>query len=369
MAGNSRRRGAVRKPGSKKGATGGSGGKGRRGLQGRGPTPKATDRTGHPAAARKAAAERRAEAAPRRRGAGAERPAAREIVAGRNAVVELMEAHAPVERLYYAADPASDERLARAVELAGVRDVPLREATRSELDELADGAVHRGVPAQIPPYRHAQPGDLLVGAAGGRAAPPPGAARPGLDELAAGAVHQGVLAQIPPYRYAQPGDLLDRAAERGEVPLIVVLDGITDPHNLGAVLRSAGAFGAHGVVVAQRRAAGVSAAVWKVSAGAAARVPVARATNLVRALQDYKKAGCFVAGLAGDGEGPVAELQLATEPLVVVIGSEDRGLSRLVRETCDTVVNIPLTGVESLNAAVAAGIGLYQVAELRRTGH
>jgi|SRR5690625_4408652 len=322
MAGNSRRRGAVRKPGSKKGATGGSGGKGRRGLQGRGPTPKATDRTGHPAAARKAAAERRAEAAPRRRGAGAERPAAREIVAGRNAVVELMEAHAPVERLYYAADPASDERLARAVELAGVRDVPLREATRSELDELADGAVH-----------------------------------------------QGVLAQIPPYRYAQPGDLLDRAAERGEVPLIVVLDGITDPHNLGAVLRSAGAFGAHGVVVAQRRAAGVSAAVWKVSAGAAARVPVARATNLVRALQDYKKAGCFVAGLAGDGEGPVAELQLATEPLVVVIGSEDRGLSRLVRETCDTVVNIPLTGVESLNAAVAAGIGLYQVAELRRTGH
>ncbi|HLS48480.1 MAG TPA: 23S rRNA (guanosine(2251)-2'-O)-methyltransferase RlmB [Actinomycetaceae bacterium] len=322
MAGNSRRRGAVRKPGSKKGATGGSGGKGRRGLQGRGPTPKATDRTGHPAAARKAAAERRAEAAPRRRGAGAERPAAREIVAGRNAVVELMEAHAPVERLYYAADPASDERLARAVELAGVRDVPLREATRSELDELADGAVH-----------------------------------------------QGVLAQIPPYRYAQPGDLLDRAAERGEVPLIVVLDGITDPHNLGAVLRSAGAFGAHGVVVAQRRAAGVSAAVWKVSAGAAARVPVARATNLVRALQDYKKAGCFVAGLAGDGEGPVAELQLATEPLVVVIGSEDRGLSRLVRETCDTVVNIPITGVESLNAAVAAGIGLYQVAELRRTGH
>src|SRR5690625_1065247 len=320
MAGNSRRRGAVRKPGSKKGATGGSGGKGRRGLQGRGPTPKATDRTGHPAAARKAAAERRAEAAPRRRGAGAERPAAREIVAGRNAVVELMEAHAPVERLYYAADPASDERLARAVELAGVRDVPLREATRSELDELADGAVH-----------------------------------------------QGVLAQIPPYRYAQPGDLLDRAAERGEVPLIVVLDGITDPHNLGAVLRSAGAFGAHGVVVAQRRAAGVSAAVWKVSAGAAARVPVARATNLVRALQDYKKAGCFVAGLAGDGEGPVAELQLATEPLVVVIGSEDRGLSRLVRETCDTVVNIPITGVESLNAAVAAGIGLYQVAELRRT--
>src|SRR5690625_3936358 len=322
MAGNSRRRGAVRKPGSKKGATGGSGGKGRRGLQGRGPTPKATDRTGHPAAARKAAAERRAEAAPRRRGPGTERPPAREIVAGRNAVVELMEAHAPVERLYYAADPASDERLARAVELAGVRDVPLREATRSELDELADGAVH-----------------------------------------------QGVLAQIPPYRYAQPGDLLDRAAERGEVPLIVVLDGITDPHNLGAVLRSAGAFGAHGVVVAQRRAAGVSAAVWKVSAGAAARVPVARATNLVRALQDYKKAGCFVAGLAGDGEGPVAELQLATEPLVVVIGSEDRGLSRLVRETCDTVVNIPITRAETLNAAVAAGIGLYPVAELRRTGH
>src|SRR5690625_1009367 len=306
MAGNSRRRGAVRKPGSKKGATGGSGGKGRRGLQGRGPTPKATDRTGHPAAARKAAAERRAEAAPRRRGAGAERPAAREIVAGRNAVVELMEAHAPVERLYYAADPASDERLARAVELAGVRDVPLREATRSELDELADGAVH-----------------------------------------------QGVLAQIPPYRYAQPGDLLDRAAERGEVPLIVVLDGITDPRNLGAVLRSAGAFGAHGVVVPERRAAGVSAAAWKVSAGAAARVPVARATNLVRALQDYREAGCFVVGLAAGGAIEVADLQVAVDPLVVVVGSEGKGLSRLVRETCDIIASIPIAAsTESLNAGV-----------------
>jgi len=319
MAGNSRRRGAVRKPGSKKGATAGSGGKGRRSLQGRGPTPKAVERTGHPAAARKAAAERRAEAAPRRRVPPAPAGADREVVAGRNAVLELLTTGAPVAELHFAVDPASDHRLTQALELAAARDIPLREGSRAELDQLSGGAVH-----------------------------------------------QGVLARVPPYEYAQPADLLTRATERGEVPLIVLLDGITDPHNLGAVLRSAAAFGAHGVVVGQRRAAGMSAAVWKVSAGAAARVPVARATNLVRALQEYQRAGCFVVGLAGDGEVPVGQVQVATEPLVVVIGAEDKGLSRLVRETCDVVAHIPISAVESLNAAVAAGIALYQVAEHRR---
>src|SRR5699024_10715491 len=132
--------------------------------------------------------------------------------------------------------------------------------------------------------------------------------------------------------------------------------------NLGAVLRSAGAFGADGVVLPERRSAGVSSTVWKVSAGAAARVPVARETNLTRALTEAKKAGLFVVGLDGEGTTSVRDLELATEGLVLVTGSEGKGLSRLVRETCDVVASIPIgADVESLNAAVATGIALYEV--------
>jgi 23S rRNA (guanosine2251-2'-O)-methyltransferase len=146
----------------------------------------------------------------------------------------------------------------------------------------------------------------------------------------------------------------------------VALDGVTDPRNLGAVVRSAAAFGGHGIVIPERRAAGMTAAAWKVSAGAAARIPVARATNLTRTLEDYQQAGCFVAGLDADGSLDLADLEAATEPLVIVVGSEGRGLSRLVRQTCDVVVSIPMAGVtESLNAGVATGIALYEVAQRR----
>ncbi|MBE9940212.1 23S rRNA (guanosine(2251)-2'-O)-methyltransferase RlmB, partial [Cellulosimicrobium cellulans] len=191
--------------------------------------------------------------------------------------------------------------------------------------------------------------------------------KPELDRLTDGAVHQGVAIKVPPYEYADVDDLLDAAEESGRPPLVVALDGVTDPRNLGAVLRSAGAFGAHGVLVPERRAAGVTASAWKVSAGAAARVPVARATNLVRALGELKKAGCFVVGLDAGGTTAIGDLELATEPLVVVAGSEGKGLSRLVREACDVVASIPIgSDTESLNAAVATGISLYEVARLRR---
>src|SRR5699024_508731 len=170
---------------------------------------------------------------------------------------------------------------------------------------------------------------------------------------------QGVPTQVPPYAYADDEDLLDIAAAAGQAPLIVALDGVTDPRNLGAVLRSAGAFGAHGVLVPERRAAGVTTAAWKVSAGAAARVPVARATNLVRALGELRDAGCFIVGLDAGGSVSVADLHLAKDPVVLVVGSEGKGLGRLVRENCDIVASIPISSsVESLNAGVAAGIGL-----------
>lgn len=324
MAGNSQRRGAKRNPGSKKGQTVGSGGQRRKGLQGKGPTPKATDRPSH-------AAHRRARSAAKRAGGAtggsrATRPSAREggtgpeWVGGRNPVVEALRAGVPATALWVAERIDSDDRVRESMKLAGQHGIALMEASRTELDRVAGGSHH-----------------------------------------------QGVVLQVPAYDYVHPDDLLARAHVAGEAPLFVALDGVTDPRNLGAVLRSAAAFGAHGVVVPSRRAAGVTATAWKVSAGAAARVPVARATNLTRALEAYRDAGLYVVGLDGEATDELSDVDLLGEPVVLVVGSEGKGLSRLVRETCDAVVAIPIrSSAESLNAAVAAGIALYEVARSRR---
>lgn len=310
MAGNSRRHGARRRVGTKKGQVVGSGGQRRRGLRGRGPTPRAEDRTGHPAARRTPRPDARSSYA----GGGRS-----ELVAGRNAVVEALQAGIPVAQMYVAERIDHDERVRTALKLAADRGVPLLEAPRSELDRIT-----------------------------------------------AGAVHQGLALEIPPFTYAHPADLLERAAERGELALVVALDGVTDPRNLGAIIRSAAAFGAHGVLIPQRRSAGLTAGAWKASAGAAARLPVARAANLTQALQSYRNSGVFVAGLAADGEIDLADLEVADMPLAVVVGSEAKGLSRLVAATCDLRVRIPMAvGTESLNASVAAGIALYEIARRR----
>jgi 23S rRNA (guanosine2251-2'-O)-methyltransferase len=191
--------------------------------------------------------------------------------------------------------------------------------------------------------------------------------KPELDRLAVGAHHQGIALAVAPYDYTHPEDLLRRILDGPATPLVVALDGVTDPHNLGAVARSAAAFGAQGLLLGERRSAGVTAAAWKASAGTLARLPVARATNLVRALREYAAAGLMVAGLDGEGEVDLADLELASSPLVLVVGAEGRGLTRLVRESCDVVVRIPLVGdVESLNVSVAAGIALAHVAARRR---
>ena len=185
--------------------------------------------------------------------------------------------------------------------------------------------------------------------------------------MTGGAVHQGTAARVPAYAYAHPDDLIAAAHDAGEQPLVVALDGVTDPRNLGAVVRSAAGFGAHGVVVPERRSAGMTAGAWKTSAGAAARVPVARATNLVRQLAAYQQAGLMVAGLAADGELAIDELAVADGPLVLVVGGEGDGMHRLVREACDVTVSIPMaSAVESLNAGVAAGVALYEIARRRR---
>lgn len=327
MAGNSQRRGATRKAGSKKVAQAGTGGKGRKALEGKGPTPKAEDRPYHkaykkPGADAKTTTSGRPSSGASRSASGSRggnRSSTHEIVSGRNSVVEALRAGIPVSTVYIASRLEADDRTREIISTAGNENYPMLEVSRLELDRLTDGSVH-----------------------------------------------QGVAIQVPPYAYADDEDLLDIAAAAGEAPLIVALDGVTDPRNLGAVLRSAGAFGAHGVLVPERRAAGVTASAWKVSAGAAARVPVARVTNLTRTLQAYKQAGAFVVGLDGGGDVAIADLPYATDPLVLVVGSEGKGLSRLVREQCDAIASIPIaSAVESLNAGVAAGIALYEVSRQR----
>jgi 23S rRNA (guanosine2251-2'-O)-methyltransferase len=312
--GGRQRRGAIRKPGTKKGAVAGSGGHKPRGLRGRGPTPPAESRKGHPAA-------RRAAAAKMRSGRGGAEPGrgAAEVVAGRNSVVEALRARMPAASLLVAERVDADDRVREALRLCADRGIPLLEVPRPELDRIT-----------------------------------------------AGAHHQGLALQVPPYDYAHPDDLLARSASRAEPALVVALDGVTDPRNVGAVVRSAAAFGGHGVLVPERRAAGMTAGAWKASAGAAARLPVARATNLARALASYQKAGLLVVGLTADGDVDLPDLEAAADPICVVVGSEGRGLSRLVAERCDLRVRIPMAAdTESLNAGVAAGIALYEIARRR----
>jgi 23S rRNA (guanosine2251-2'-O)-methyltransferase len=185
-----------------------------------------------------------------------------------------------------------------------------------------------------------------------------------LDRLAAG--NQGLALSVRAYSYLHPDDLLARADASGEPALIVACDSVTDARNLGAIVRSVAAFGGHGVLVPERRAAGVNAGAWKASAGALARVPVARATNLTRTLRGYGEAGLTIIGLSGEGDVDVSELELAVDPLVLVLGGEGEGLSRLVRESCEMLVGIRRArGVDSLNVAVAAGIALHEVARRR----
>ncbi|MBV8967244.1 MAG: RNA methyltransferase, partial [Mycobacteriaceae bacterium] len=231
MAGNSRRRGAVRKPGTKKGPTVGSGGNRRRGLEGRGATPPAHMRPNHPAA-KLAAAKKKARQS-------AKRSDETEIVLGRNPVVECLRAGVPASALYVALGADADERLTESVRRAADSGIPIVEVPRTDLDRLS-----------------------------------------------ANGLHQGIALQVPPYQYTHPDDLLTAARDDFAPVLIVALDNITDPRNLGAIVRSVSAFGGHGVLIPQRRSAAVTAVAWRTSAGAAARVPVARATNLSRTLSD-----------------------------------------------------------------------------------
>ena len=183
-----------------------------------------------------------------------------------------------------------------------------------------------------------------------------------LDELAPN--HQGIAAFVSMYQYAAVKDILDLAAERGESPFVVVLDGITDPHNLGAIVRTADLMGAHGVIIPERRAVGLTPAAMKAAAGALEWVKVARVTNITRTLEELKKQNIWT--YASDMNGESLYNVNFSGGCALVIGAEGQGVSRLVRETCDTVVSIPMKGhIDSLNASVAAGILMAEVARHR----
>ncbi|MDK8346172.1 23S rRNA (guanosine(2251)-2'-O)-methyltransferase RlmB [Brevibacterium sp. UMB1308A] len=302
------------KPGSR--ARKGTGGHGRRALAGKGPTPKAEDRVYHKAYKAK---QERLKRAAQQQARKKKKEHGSDIVAGRNSVLESLREGIPATTLYMARRIDTDERVRAIIEAASDRGIPMLEAGKPDLDRITDGAIH-----------------------------------------------QGVALQVPPYEYAHPDDLLSLARDRAEHPLLVALDGITDPRNLGAIVRSTAAFGGHGVIITERRAASMTAAAWKTSAGAASRIPVAQVVNLARAIDDLKKNGVFVLGLDMDGDVELPKLELAREPVCLVVGSEGKGLSRLIREKCDQIVSIPISAsTESLNAGVAAGVALYEVARTR----
>lgn len=326
MAGNSQRKGAVRKRGKgigSKGNTVGSGGKSRRTLAGKGPTPKAEDRPYHKAYRKRGADESpittskdRRQRRPVKRH-GDSKPGA-DWVFGRNPVYEAMVAGLPIRKAYIAEGIERDSRVTDILKVAAERGITLLQAPRSELDRLTKGAVH-----------------------------------------------QGVAIQLPEFEYADPADVLDDALT-SDAPLVVALDSVTDPRNLGAIIRSAAAFGAQGVIIPERRSAHMTAAAWKTSAGAAARVPVALARNLNRVLRDYAAAGFMVVGLASEGDTVMSQVPGMDGPILLVVGSEGDGLARLVRENCDVLASIPMVSeVESLNASVAASVALYEVNRFR----
>lgn len=255
---------------------------------------------------------------PRQRRDGGRRAASARIVPGVHPVRELLRSGAAVEELHVAEERHPSAPLQEILDLATTAGIAVRTVRRGTLDDLAHGTAHQGVVAVAAPFAYRQLGDLL--------------------------------AAVPP----------------DEAPLLVALDGVTDPHNLGSIARTAEAVGAHGLLVPARRAVGVTPAAEKAAAGALAHLPVSRVTNLVRALRELRERQVWAVGLDADGDTQLSACDLLIEPVVVVVGAEGRGLARLTAETCDQLVALPMRGmVTSLNASVAAAVALYEARRRR----
>lgn len=239
------------------------------------------------------------------------------VIEGRNAVIEALRTGTPIDKIYLAKGD-TDKTLGHIASRARSAGVVVVEADRHKLDNMS--------------RTHA---------------------------------HQGVIALAAVREYVSVQSLLDAAAQKGEAPLLVVCDEISDPHNLGAILRTAECAGAHGVIIPKRRSAGLTAIVAKTSAGAVSYMPVARVANLASTLEELKKQGVWIFGTAADGTTTLYEADLKG-PAVIVIGSEGSGMSRLVAQHCDFLVRIPLRGsISSLNASAAASVLLYEAVRQR----
>jgi 23S rRNA (guanosine2251-2'-O)-methyltransferase len=294
--------------------------KGKRSLRGKGPTPKAEDRPYHKKYKSKDENQRRrterkridVKRNDRKRDYRREPRDHVDTVAGRNAVVEALRAGIPAKELVVAVGVDVDERLNESIRLSQKMGIGIREVERRQIENMT------GI-----------------------------------------ANHQGVALVVKPFQYSSQKEIFARAKEPA---LFVAVDGVTDPRNIGAIARSAAAFSADGLLIPERRNASLTAAAWKTSAGAAARLPIAQITNLARSIDDAKAYGCFIVGLDGDADTTVDAMEIADQPLYVIVGSEGKGLSRLVREKCDLLISIPMSSsVESLNASVAMSIALYAV--------
>ncbi len=237
-------------------------------------------------------------------------------IEGRNAVLEALRAGKPIDKLYV-------------------------------LDGCPDGPVRTII-------REAKKGDTIINYV----------KKERLDQLSETGHHQGVIAMAASYEYATVEDILEKAREKGEAPFIFVLDNIEDPHNLGAMIRTANLAGAHGVIIPKRRAVGLTPTVARTSAGAINYTPVAKVTNLKQSMEQLKKEGMWFVCADMDGT-PYYQMDLKG-PMGLVIGNEGEGVSRLIKETCDFVASIPMKGdIDSLNASVAAGVLAFEIARQR----
>lgn len=243
-----------------------------------------------------------------------------DFVAGRNPVLELLKSGGPVHKIFLAKG-AQKGSVVEILTRARERRIPVQEVDRSYLENLVHDSNH-----------------------------------------------QGVIASVPARSYVELEDILERARDRGEDPFVLILDEIEDPHNLGAILRTADAVGVHGVVIPKRRAVGLTSTVAKASAGAIEYVPVARVANLAQAVEKLKKEGCWVVAADPDGEA-IWQHNNLSGPLVCLIGSEGKGVGRLLKEKCDFLVGIPMKGhVSSLNASVAAAVLCYEILRQKEKG-
>lgn len=303
----------------------GSGGKNRKGLKGKGPTPKAKDRPAHvryqdkkrknPKNTRSAQFTKE----PRRNSGNNEKRSASDFILGRNPVLEALKENVDAAVLRIANGVDVDERLRQILTIASEKNLPVMEVERRELDRLTNNTNHQGVALAVSSYKYPNLKEVLAHATG--------------------------------------------------TPLLVILDGVTDPRNLGAVIRSAAGFYANAVVIAERRSAGVTGAVWKTASGALSHVPVCQVVNITRTITELQEKGFFAIALDGNGDQNLDSVdpELADSPIILVIGAEGKGVSRLVAQTCDLRVKIPMSNkVESLNAAVATGVALYSITRSRK---